>query len=289
MFLKRSVSEILKDAAISIAQNTPITNFHAGSIARSIVEAIAPEIGTSDDETRTSLYDFAQEVLDQGFLSKAEGEYLDLIGGLFSYPRRTEQIRNEEGILVEQKISDDQYRYEISQIVPSMATGNYAALRLALLTIQGIQDVIPKEYSHGSGSFTFVILVQYGFDEDEVLAQANEVINEVKSFGVRPNLMVPDKIPVDLSIKLIFHETTTGAQRENIRFNVENQVREWIGLHELGEGFIYNDLVQEIMNVSDLIVDFEITLFHLNNELALLTNHDILEDEQLIPRNIHVY
>lgn len=286
MFLKRSSYEILKDAAATIAQNSPITNFSAGSIARSIIEAMAPEIGASNDSERTSLYDFAQEVLDQGFLSKAVDKQLDLIGGLFSYPRRVEEVRDENGNLVQQPISNDSYRYEISQIVPSMATGNYSALRLALLTIVGIQDIIPKEYSHGTGSFSFVVLVQYGYDEEDIIHKANLAIDETKSFGVRPNIITPVKVPVDLTMKLAFHETTTNTQKEHIRFNVESHIKEHIGTHELGQGLIYNDLVQEIMNVNNLIVDFEITSFYLNNELALLTNQQILEDEQLFPQNI---
>lgn len=66
MFLKRSVQEVLKDAAISISENTNITNFSPGSIARSIIEAIAPEIGSSGDTSRTSLYDFCSTGIRRG-------------------------------------------------------------------------------------------------------------------------------------------------------------------------------------------------------------------------------
>jgi hypothetical protein len=288
MFLKRSVQEILNDAMISISQNTPITNFSAGSIARSIVEAIAPEIGTNNDPNRVSLYDFAQQVLDEGFISKAKNQQLDLIGGLFSYPRRIEQVRKEDGSLVEEPISDDMYRYELTQVVPAMATANYAALRLALLTIQGVKDVIGKEYTHGTGSFSFILIPQYGFDEQEIVSKMQEAINNVKAFGVRPNIILPTSVPVDLTIQLIFHETTSDPQKSNIRFETQNKIRDYIGAHEMGQGIIYNDLVQQIMDVNEKIVDFEILKFYMNNEPVLLTNQSILEDERLIPQNIQV-
>lgn len=287
MFLKRSAHEILKDAAISIAQNTKITNFSAGSIARSIVEAMAPEIGEGTDTSRASLYQFAQQVLDEGFLSKSN-DHLDLIGGLFSYPRRTEQVRDENGVLVDKLIDNDLYRYEISQVVPAMATANYAALRLALLTINGVKDVIGKEYSHGTGSFSFILIPQYGFTESEVVAMMEEAIDRVKAYGVRPNIITPVKVPVDVTVKLAFHETTSEPQKASIRFDAQNKLTDYLGLHELGKGLVYNDFVQEVMNAHEKIVDFELLKFYMNNEPVLLTNQDILEDEQIIPQQIQV-
>ncbi len=288
MFLKRSVQEILKDAAISIAENTPVTNFSAGSIARSIVETIAPEIGSTNDPERVSLYDFAQKIFDEGHVSKATKENLDLIGGLFSYPRRIEQVRQEDGSLVEEPISDDAYRYEITQIVPSMATANYAALRLALLTIQGVQDVVGKEYTHGTGSFSFILIPQPGFDDGEVAEMMKEAMDATKAFGVRPNIILPIKIPMGVTIKLAFHETVTEEEKESIRFETESHLFNYFSSYERGQGFIYNDFVHEIMNVNKKIIDFEVLRFYLNNEPVLLTNHQILEDEWIIPENIQV-
>jgi hypothetical protein len=288
MFLKKSAHDIMRDASIYIYENSPVRNFSAGSIARSITEAMAPEIGSGSDSNRTSLYDFAQQVLDEGFISKATGLQLEMIGGLFSYPKRMEQVRQEDGGLVEQPISDDLYRYEITQVVPSMATANYSALRLALLSIQGVKDIVGEEYSFGTGSFTFLLIPQYGFDEETVKTEMEAAIEKTKSYGIKPGIITLEKVPVDLTIKLLFHETTTGVQKDAIRFEVQNKLTDYIGLHERGQAFIYNDLVQEIMNAHEKIIDFEILRFSLNNEPVLLTNQTIANDERLIPQYIQV-
>ncbi|WAT23573.1 hypothetical protein O0R52_21495 (plasmid) [Bacillus halotolerans] len=288
MFLKRSVQEVLKDAAVSISENTNITNFSPGSIARSIIEAIAPEIGSSGDTTRTSLYDFAQQVLDEGFISKATGENLDLIGALFSYSRRTEQVRDENSNLKEEPISDDLYRYELTQVVPSMATANEAALRLALLTIPGVKDVVGKEYTHGSGSFSFTLIPQPGFNIQDLSSKIDEAIKSVKAFGIRPNIILPIDIPMDITVQLVFHETASDQQKINIRYSTESKLKDYLLGFEMGQHFIYNDLAQEIMNMDNKIIDFEITQFYLNNEPVLITNHDILDDERIVPKNIVV-
>lgn len=288
MFLKKSAQEVIRDAAIYLSRNTPITNFTAGSIARSIVESIAPEIGTTSDESRLSLYDVMQEVLDQGVISKATYNSLDLIGGLFTYPRRTEQVMNSEGVLVNELIDDDTYRYELTQVVPAAATANYAALRLACLTISGVQDIIGKEYSHGTGSFSFMLIVEYGFDEQSVLNNMLDAIKKVKAYGVRPSVMLPISVPVVLTIKLAFRETATDQQKTYARFEVQNKLQTYFGGFNIGQGVIYNDIVQEIMNADDKIVDFEILQMSLNNEPVLLTNHTILDDERIALQTITV-
>lgn len=286
MLLKRTAKEILRDAAVSIAQNTPITNFTAGSIARSIVEAMAPEIGTGDSD-HPSLYDFAQEVLNQGYISKATEEYLDLIGGLFSYPRRMQEVYKENG-LTNEPISDEMYRFELSERVHAAVAGNYASLRLALLTIPGVQDVVGKEYTHGTGSFSFVLIPEYNYDVHELKEKMNEKIKEVKSFGIRPNVILPVDVPFDVTIQLVFHESTSEQQKSYIRSEVKTYIHRYIGTFEKGKSIIYNDFVQEVMNVHNKIMDFKIIKFYLNNEPALLMNHEIMEDERIIPQNIQV-
>lgn len=288
MFLKRSAQEIIRDACVSLSENTPITNFSAGSIARSIVESIAPEIGPGDDPKRVSLYDVAQEILNQGYISKAKDEHLDLIGGLFSYKRRIHQVRGSDGILTEKLIDDDMYRAELVQIVTASATANYAALRLACLTVNGVRDVIGKEYTHGTGSFSFIVIPEYGYEKEEVLHNVEEQIIKVKAFGNRPSIITPIEIPLDITVQLAFHESTSTQQKSYISFETQNKLQEHFGKFEMGQGFIYNDLVQEVMNINDKIVDFEILSLYLNNEPVLLTNHKILEDERITPQNIKV-
>lgn len=231
---------------------------------------------------------FAQQVLDEGFISKATGENLDLIGGLFNYSRRSEQVRDENGNLKEEPISDDLFRYELTQVVPAMATANEAALRLALLTIPGVKDVVGKEYTHGSGSFSFILIPQPGFDTQELASKMDEAIKTVKAYGIRPNIVLPVDIPMDITVQLVFHETASDQQKINIKYSTESKIKDYLLGFEMGQHFIYNDLAQEIMNIDNKIIDFEITQFYLNNEPVLITNHDILDDERIVPQNIAV-
>jgi hypothetical protein len=279
--LKRSVNEILADAFQHLKDHTPITNFRAGAIARSIVEAIGPEF--------PRLYDYGEMIVNAGFLSKASDEYLDLIGALFSYPRRNvTHYDAKTGETTTAPLDDETYRYEISQRVLTAANANYHALRIACLAVPGVVDVIGSEYTQGTGSFSFIVIPQYGYDSNLVKESVEQEVQKVKGYGIRPLIMLPNQIPLELRIQLVFHESATTAEKDKARLDVKTNLYQYFGKFELGQGFIYHDLVQEIMNANTKIVDFSVLKFYLNDQPALLTNQDIFNDELIVPSHIEI-
>lgn len=279
MMLKKSKQQIITEALNTITENTEITNLNAGSIARSIIEATSGEY--------ESLYEFAEDVLENGFLSTADDEHLDLIGVMMNYPRRTEVIINEEtGAHEEQLIDAETYRYELSKRVTAAVSSNEEAIRLAYLAVPGVQNIIPKEYTLGTGSFSLLVSPLAGFDPETVKQNVEDAIQEVKAFGIRPEIILPTDIPLEIQIQLVLKETATNV--EGIKYNVQSQLMNYFGNFEMAQDFIYNDFVQTVMNVDENIVDFKVTSFYLNDTPALLTNHAILEEERIRPRVVDV-
>lgn len=286
MFIKKTDEDIIQHALDVIVKNTPISNMYAGGIARTIVESFAKELGTKEDTNIYSLYDFAQDVLDMGFLSKAKEKYLDAIGALFNYPRRKETIINDQGEQIEQLISDDQYRYEISRRIEVVASSNYESLRMACLTTDGVRDIITMEYYQGTGSFAFLLIPQYGFNPQEVKQNVEQAISQSKALGVRPDVILPTPIPLEITLQPIFKETT--QDQEQIKSEIKQNIHRYIGTLNAGDSFIYYDFVQEVMNTNENIIDFKILEFYLNEQPALLTNHTIMKDERIRPQRISV-
>jgi len=280
-FLKRSLTEIIDDAITRIKENTPITNFKEGAIARSIVEAIAPEFPT--------LYNFMEDVRNSGFISTATGQYLDFIGALFSYERRTVSTYDAStGLYSDVPIDDDTYRYEISQRVLVAANANYQCVRLTCLAVPGVADVIGKEYSYGTGSFSVTIVPEFGFTMESVQGSVQAALDEIKAYGIKAVVVMPIQIPLELQVQLVFQEQASMDQKNQIRVNLKNNLYQYFGSFTLAQNFIYNDLVQQIMDASTLIQDFTITKFYLNNTPALLTNQTIHDDEMIVPAYIDV-
>jgi hypothetical protein len=285
--LKRTADDILQDAMKRIAANTPITNFKAGAIARAIIESMVKDIGSNPDQQ--NLYDFAEQVLNVGFLSRATNEYLDLIGQLFSYPRRQVSVYDSTtGQTSLQLIDDTTYRYEISQRVLTIANANYESLRLALLNVAGVADIIGREYTHGTGSFSFMIIPEFGFSLSAIKGGCEAALDRAKAFGIKRNVILPTQIPLDLRIQLVFQESATTNERDKTRLDVKTLLYQYFGGFTMGQGFIYNDFVQQVMDVNPKISDFTVIKFYLNNEPTLLTNQSIYEDEMIVPTYIEV-
>lgn len=279
VLLKRSRQEIIQQALDIIVTNTPITNLNAGSIARSIVEATSGEY--------ESLYEFAEDVLHNGYLSRAKGEYLDLFGIMFNYPRRSEVIINEEtGMQEEQLIDDDTYRYELSRQVSVAVSSNEEAVRLTALQVPGVQNIASKEYSHGTGSFSFILTPLNGFNPEAVKLDVEEAVSDIKAYGIRPEIILPREVPLEIRVQLILKEGVSDL--DSIRYNVQTGLMNYFGNFTTGQTFIYNDFVQEVMNINDNIMDFKVLSFYLDDVPALLTNHEILDEERIRPRLVDV-
>jgi uncharacterized phage protein gp47/JayE len=279
--------DIIDTATDYILSNTSITNMNPGGIARSITEAMAPEY--------ESLYDFAQDVLDQGILSKAtldattNTDYLALIGGLFNYPRRTKQVLNvDTGITEEQPIDDDTYRYEISQQVQAQVSSNEQAVRLAALTADGVADIIIQEYTHGSGSFSIIVMPVFGFDDHEVLNAVIDKVNDSRGLGIRANITLPVYVDVDVSLQLVFKDLLAEDEKQNTIFDITSKITDYLGNYTVGQSFVYNDFVAKVMESSDNIQDFIVVSLNFNDTPVLLMNQTINDDERIRPRNITV-
>lgn len=279
----------MQNALTYLNANTAITNFSAGSIARSIVESIAPEIGEGSDDERGSLYTFMEEVLQQGYISQAKGPYLDLIGALFSFPRRYEQVyETESGQMNEVLIDDETYRAEILQQVMSIMSANYTALRFNLLRVGGVDDVIPIEYALGTGSFKFIIIPNINDPDEALLGECIRVAEQFKAFGVRHLLEFPTFVQVDFKVELQFLNSTTDSQKAMIREGVKTSIQEMLLTMPLGGNLVYNDIVQLIMNTSEEIYDFTVLHYAIDSEPVMLMNQSLHEEERFSVGNIEV-
>ena len=282
MFAKKTPSQILNNGLTLLKENTPIDNLNPGSVARTIIESYAHELGTGVEQN--NLYDVAEYILNNGFLSLAADEYLDLIGALLNCPRRMAMVYDKElGMEIEQPIDAETYRFEISRRVHTIASSNEEALRLALMAINGIADVVGEEYTHGTGSFTFLIIPAAGYSNESILYEAEYVVGQVKAYGVKYEIKTPKEVLLDMRLQLVVKESTTTTQRASALSNARSHLQNHFIQFDVGQPFIYNDFVQEVMNSDGNIMDFKVLSFYMDNEPILLTNQSVAADEQIRP------
>lgn len=83
MLFKKSLSDLNELSINSLQYNTNITNLSIGGVARTLLEIVNKQL--------SDYYNILDINQAMGFLSTAEGYFLDLIGDLFNMPRKTPQ------------------------------------------------------------------------------------------------------------------------------------------------------------------------------------------------------
>lgn len=83
MLFKKTYEELVSDAINGLQNNTDVTNVSIGGVARSLLEVINRQI--------SDYYDVLDINQAMGFLSSAQGYFLDLIGDLFNIKRSKSQ------------------------------------------------------------------------------------------------------------------------------------------------------------------------------------------------------
>jgi uncharacterized phage protein gp47/JayE len=113
---KKTFSDMTRDSLRYLSDNTEVTYFQQGSVARALVEATNLEISRLQDYISTSV--------ENAFLSTANGAYLDLFGELLGIPRITDRR-------ADASIEDGSVRFYVS-------TGTLAARLPSSIPGQGI-------------------------------------------------------------------------------------------------------------------------------------------------------
>lgn len=260
----KNYEELMEEAKILLPRNTPITNMSPGGIALTLLEIMNKQL--------SAYYNTLSINHALGFLSTAEGEYLDMIGRMMDCPRQENE-------------TDDNYRYRISKQVRTTAAANKMAIRLACLSIEGIKDVKMKRWVLGTGSFAVYLIGENPIISDELLEKAQKTIDEVQAFGNRGIAVKPEEVPIELKIRLVFNNKATQDDRRELALNARREVRMYIQNLSIGDNIIINEIIERVMSVDDKIKNMNIYHFNLRNEPALLQDQEIYWDERVVEAN----
>jgi uncharacterized phage protein gp47/JayE len=259
--MKKSREEILQSMDYRLRFETDITNTDPGSVARTFLEVLTEE-----------LYEFYNELelsVTMGFVSSAAGRYLDMIGMLLDCSRNLGE-------------TDDEYRARITNQVYVVAGANLTAIRIKALSVEGVKDVIFKEYSHGTGSFSCYVLTEEAQTSRATLNAVQAAVDDAKAYGVYAEVKTPVLIPVELMVRLVFSNDAGAAEKNTIRQSAIREVRNYINNLTIGETLVINELIQRIMDISTKIKDLDIYGMNVDGASRYITNASSKWDEKFI-------
>lgn len=179
--------------------------------------------------------------------------------------------------------SDDNYRYRLANATLSAEKANKIAIRLAALGVDGVADVVMHPFSRGIGTYDVMVIPIEGLANDSLIASVQEAIDEVQAFGIKGTAVSPTVVPVDIEVRLVFVPDTTDANKGDIRALVETSIEQYIVNIIIGGTFVYNELVQQVMDVSPLIKDMRVHCYYFREKPHMLDNVEIYHDEIFYP------
>lgn len=267
LLIQKTMDDLMQAAMARLAK-TPITETGPGGVARLLLAVFNEQLAT-DAPDGEGFYKKLEVAHAQAFLSTAEGQYLDLIGMLLNCKRLDGE-------------SDDDYRYRISKQTLTLAAANQTAIRLAALSVPGVKDVLMKPFTHGTGSGSLYVITDDPSQTASVIAQVQAAVDEVAAYGVRVHVFAPTTIPVEMRIRLIFDKKASEMEKKLIRNQATQALKDYINSRGPGEAIVINEIVQRVMQVSDLIFDIEILSMAVNHRPVLITNQTCAWNERFV-------
>lgn len=232
-----------------------------GSIAKLFLNIVNKNIA--------ELYDCLSVNHLRAFVTTADGDALDAIGSLLRCSRLTDE-------------TDDNYRYRITKQCLVLATSNETSIRLTALTVDNVNDIILKPYSMGAGSFTVIVKTDNKEKQEETLALVRNKLLDVHAYGVRFNVVSPTLTYVKLKHKVYIKDTISDIEKQEIKYNVQLALVEYLNNLNIGENIIVDKITQIIMNVSSDIIEEANVNMYINGEKALYVNQNCRWFERFI-------
>lgn len=232
-----------------------------GSIARLFMNIVNKNIG--------DLYDTLTLNHIRAFVTTADGNALDEIGVLLQCYR----LNNE---------SDDNFRFRITAQCLTLATSNYTAVRLSILTVDGVDDCIEKEYAMGAGSFGIVIIPNPNYDANEVLQNVRSKVENMHGYGIRYDISLADNTPVSIKQHIVISDKLSDIEKQDLRYQVAAAITEYFNSLSVGEMIITDKITQAIMNVSPDIIQEMNEEFYINYKKALYVNQSCRWRERFV-------
>jgi uncharacterized phage protein gp47/JayE len=182
--------------------------------------------------------------------------------GVFSYHNFTNYtdsrygsllVTNQYGLIGGRAAEDDEsYRYRINLKLQSRGGAAEADLRLAVLTVPGIQDVV---FTREAGSFTAYV---YGISPvvpPSLLALVQATLDARTAFPLAGLAVAPDLLGVTVSTTAIFAPNTSTTDRQLALTAAVQQAGDYVNNLKVGETLVVNEIADRIRNADARILD----------------------------------
>lgn len=262
--IPKSLEELTSDILERLEEHTPFTNVAAGGRARALADLIIAKIA--------ELYEDLDDLQRSAFVSTARNVFLDLHGELVGVRRLPGE-------------SDPNYLYRITHALDAVG-GRREAVRLAALSVPLVRQVEIKPYTHGSGSFSLIVVPHAMEQLEEAVSLVEEAVAPVVAEGIRAVVRGPHVKEVKLKLVLSFKETVPDEAKRSLRQQVKRAVKAYIDGLDMGRAMLVAGLIHAAMSVSKDIQNVIIMEMHVGGQPLLVRDVPAFWDEKFYVRHI---
>lgn len=168
----------------------------------------------------------------------------------------TLRVINLSGIFNGANVEDDiNYKYRISQSALSAEAANQTAILLAALSTPGVSNVLLQNRAMGIGTFKVLIKSVTPSVSDALLDNVQASIDVVSALGTIPIADRPNETGIAFTVTVYYQNGVSEGDKDNIELQIKTAMSNYVDSLEIGEGFIVNELIQRVLDVSPNIKD----------------------------------
>lgn len=183
--------------------------------------------------------------------------------------------------------TDTDYRNRIISESRRQAGGTDLSLRMTSLAVNGVRNVQVINMPKGLGTVEVVVNAENHAASDEIVARVANALDKVRPVGVRLEVRSPDMIPLDVSVVVTTKVGTVALDAEIIQ-RVKNAILRYINTLSVGDPFVYNQMVSDVMGSMDDLRDVSFDSLRMNGSPIIRKNYTPKRNEHIIPGEISV-
>jgi uncharacterized phage protein gp47/JayE len=194
------------------------------------------------------------------------------------------QVENTAAISTASDVeTDDQLRARLQDAMLTRATGNTASLREAVNIVSGVAEVRIQSHAQGPGTVDITVIPVSNAATTRLSALARVNIDAVRSAGTLIDIRGPRFVPVEIILLLRFRADTLEGDKPTFKRQVEQAILDYLASLRIGQELILKEMIQQVMDVSEQILDFETRCFIFGRRPQVPRNYVPDPDQILIP------
>lgn len=162
--------------------------------------------------------------------------------------------------------SDNNYRRRIMASMKTRTAGTAESIRFAALSVKGVKDVRVRESSYGIGSCDVIIVPEVGSTIKRLPESIIQAVNSVKPVGIRMNVSIAEKIPVDVRITVTIASGNSQAVINGINNQASLFVKRYLNTLSIGDPLSISEIERQAKRASDAIKSVTINRISYNGQ-----------------------